>query len=158
MIKTALLMMAAASLAWGQGAKFYKLDFVVKELDAGKVQTSKSYSVIGSVTSGGNTMVRSGDKVPVPANGGQYTYLDVGVNIDCKLVFETATDLALQVSADISSVGNVDATRSASPTISQTKWNSNVIVPLKKATLIFSSESPASKRTTQLEVTATPLQ
>jgi hypothetical protein len=157
-MKTILLMMAAASLSWGQGAKFYRLDFAVKELDGGKVQTSKNYSVIASASSGGNTMVRSGDKVPTPSGGNSFTYIDVGVNIDCKLVFETATDLALQISADISSVGTVDASRTGSPTISQTKWNSNVIVPLKKATLVFSSESPASKRTTQLEVTATPLQ
>jgi hypothetical protein len=106
-------------------------------------------------------MIRSGDKVPVvTVTGGmgenkQFTYVDVAVNIDCKLQFETPTDLSLQLSADITSPGGGSPV--ASPVIDQTRWNSNVVVPLKKATTVFSSESAASKRTTQLELTATPL-
>jgi hypothetical protein len=160
-MKKTILILLAASLCYGQtpapGPKYYRLDFAVKELDGGKLQSTKSYSVIVSSAGPNGFMVRSGDKVPI-TNGSQTTYLDLGVNIDCKFNFENATDLGLQVTADISSVGNTDTTRTGAPVIGQTKWSSNVVVPLKKATTVFSSESPASKRTTQLELTATPLQ
>jgi len=99
-------------------------------------------------------MVRSGGKVAVSTSANQYTYIDVGVNIDCRLQFETSTELGLQVAADISNLTQA----SPAPVIDQTKWDSNVVVMLKKPTTIFSSESPASKRTTQLELTVTPLQ
>jgi hypothetical protein len=37
------------------------------------------------------------------------------------------------------------------------KWNAPVIVPLRKATVIFASDDPSSKRQMQLELTATPI-
>ncbi len=158
-MKFALLLMAA-SLCFAQddvkkpGVKYYRLDFVIKELDAGKVQSTKSYSAIGSVTAGGKSMIRSGDKVPV-SSGTSTTMIDVGISIDCRLQFETPTDLALQIAAEISSLGTEKSTY---PVIGQTKWDSNTVVALRKPTTVFSSESPTTKRTTQLEVTATPLQ
>jgi hypothetical protein len=137
--------------------KYYKFDFVVKELDAGKVQGSKNYSVIGGVRGRENSMmIRTGDKVQVPTGGTasatQYTYVDIGTNIDCRIVYESATELGLSISADISSADTPRA-----QVISQIKWNSNVLVPLRKATVIFTSDSITKKTQTQLEVTATPL-
>ena len=115
---------------------------------------SKSYSTIGNISDrNSSAMIRSGDKVPVTNGKGETTFFDIGTNIDCRLVRETATELVLSVSVDIS---NTSADRP--PVISQTKWNSNVVVPLKKPTIVFSSESATKKITTQFEVTATPLQ
>jgi hypothetical protein len=158
MMKT-LLLLIAASLCFAQteekpGPKYYRLDFVVKELESGKVQNAKTYSIYANTLSGGKAMVRSGGKVAVSTSANQYTYLDVGVNIDCRLQFETSTELGLQVAAEISNLTQA----TPAPVIDQTKWDSNVVVALKKPTTIFSSESPASKRTTQLELTVTPLQ
>ena len=159
MMKTILLMLAA-SLSFAQETptppsqqKYYRFDFVVKELEAAKVQTARSYSVIGGVRGRENSMmIRTGDKVQVPGGDAKFTYIDVGTNIDCRIVSESPTELGLSVSADISSA---DAPRA--PVISQTKWNSNVVVPLKKATVIFTSDSATKKTQTQLEVTVTPL-
>jgi hypothetical protein len=158
MMKTMLLMFAAVicfaqDSAPASAAKYYKFDFVVKELDAGRVQSARNYSVIGGVHGRDNSMMlRTGDKVQVPSGDGKYTYIDVGTNIDCRILTETPTELGLSVSADISSA---DAPRA--PVISQTKWNSNVVVPLKKATVIFTSDSATKKIQTQLELTVTPL-
>jgi hypothetical protein len=44
------------------------------------------------------------------------------------------------------------------PMIYQTKWTSRVDVPIRQATVLFSSEDPSSKHQLQLEVTATPVQ
>ncbi len=43
------------------------------------------------------------------------------------------------------------------PTIRQNRWTSVTIVPLKKPTLLFSSDDPMSKRQMQLELTVTPI-
>jgi hypothetical protein len=163
-VNKTIFFLMAASLCLAQqsdekprGPRYYRLDFAVKELEGGKVQSTKAYSVIGSTTGGGNSQIRSGDKVPITSatDSRQFQFFDVGVNIDCKLQFETPTDLAMQISADISSVNT--ASTAPAPVVDQTKWNSNVVVALKKTTTIFSSESPGSKRTTQLDLTVTPL-
>jgi hypothetical protein len=43
------------------------------------------------------------------------------------------------------------------PVIRQNRWSSNVVVPLKKPTLIFASDDATSKRQMQLELTAAPV-
>src|SRR6266700_546307 len=64
-------------------AKYFRLDFTVKELEGGKVVNARSYSTslsnqkdVGSI--------RAGDRVPVQGDKGQWTYLEVGVSIDCR--------------------------------------------------------------------------
>lgn len=154
-IPRTIVLMFAATLCFAQDAvqRYYKFDFIVKEIDAGKVQSARTYSVIGGVRGRENSiMIRTGDKVQVPSGNGQYTYIDVGTNIDCRIITETTNELGLSISADISSA---DAPRA--PVISQIRWNSNVVVPLKKPTVVFTSESVSKKTQTQLEVTATPL-
>src|SRR5580700_4675279 len=142
MMKTIVLMFAAV-LCFAQETptapnqqRYYKFDFIVKELDAGKVQSTRTYSAIGSSRGReGSLMIRAGERIQVPSGGGQFTYLDIGTSIDCRIITETSNELGLSVQADISSA---DAPRA--PVISQMKWNSNVLIPLRKATVIFTSE------------------
>lgn len=66
--------------------KYYHLDFVVKELESGKVINTRSYTTTVA-TGAGTSVIRSGTKVPISTSGdaqGSLTYLDVGVNIDCR--------------------------------------------------------------------------
>ena len=141
--------------------KFYKLDIVLKELEGGKVLTSRAYMI--ALSSGNNTgsaSVRTGDKVAVSTGGPQntqFSYIDVGVNIDCRVISATSTELGLSVVTDVSSMGeNKSAT--LAPNITQTKWAAYAVVPFRKPTMIFSADGASSKRQTQLEITATPLQ
>jgi hypothetical protein len=135
--------------------KFYKLEFVVKELSGGKVMNSRSYTTI---TRGehNNQSIRTGDKVPVSTGSGGFTYIDVGVSIDVVDVAQSGNDLRMHVTADFSSAEKDPGL--PNPIIRQTRWSSNVVLPLKKGTVLFSSDSTASKSQTQLELTATPLQ
>jgi hypothetical protein len=146
--------------------KFYKLDFVVKEVEGGKVLNTRSYSMtvaanLGHPTSSeGNAAIRTGDKIPVLGTGGDTAY--VGTNIDCRSIREVERDLTLSLTADISSIPSepaAPATTAATrmPTIRQNRWVSTVAVPLKKPTVIFSSDDLTSKRQMQLELTATPI-
>jgi hypothetical protein len=98
-----------AGTCWAQAEKnkdeqqkFYRLDFVVKEVGDGKVINSRSYSTAISTRST-PAQIRSGSKVPrqtgSPTN--PYEYIDVGVNIDCSNAREVENQLALMVGAEI---------------------------------------------------------
>jgi len=131
---------------------FFKLDLVVKELEAGKIVSSHNYST--PIEVGGKSSIRMGDKVKIDNYSGGFSWTDVGVNIDCQLTNVTSSGLTLHIVADISGVVAPDK----GTVISSAKWNADVIIPLRKATTVFSSDSPSSKRQMQLEVTATPIQ
>ena len=102
-------------------------------------------------------MIRTGNKVPVSTGTGpnSLTYLDIGVNIDCHGAKEIGDDLALNISAEVSSAATEQPTNQ--PLIRVTRWSSNVIVPMRKPTTVFSSDDPTTKRQTQLELTAIPI-
>jgi hypothetical protein len=134
---------------------FYRLDFVLKELDGGKVVNSRAYSMsISSVRGSQNSSIRTGSKVPVTGSDGKNTYVDLGINFDCRNAKMVGADLSLGVFADISSVAEPSTNP---PVIRNNRWGSDVIVPLRKPTTIFSSDDAMSKRQMQLELTATPI-
>lgn len=142
-----------------EGGKFFRLDLVVKELDDNKVVNAKSYSTVVSTDekiSGAN--IRMSNKVPYQTAGlaSGFQYADVGVNIDCKKATELNSQLVLMLAAEVSSLqdGASGSTPNA-PVIRQNRWNATVIVPVGKATTLFSSDDLNSKRKMQLELTAT---
>ena len=154
------IVMAGACLAQStaEELKYYRLDFVVKELESGKVINARSYSTTVSTGGTGASVIRSGNKVPISTGGagpGSLTYLDIGVNIDSRAAREIQEQLALNVSAEISSIATEPP--SNPPLVRQTKWESNVIVSLRKPTTVFSSDDPTLKRQLQLELTAIPI-
>ena len=161
------LSLAAPMLAQ-EGIKFYRLDFVVKELDDNKVVSQKAYSTSMSTDERQKAaLIRSGTKAPYQSGAGQYNYLDVGVNIDCQRIQEVNGQLVVQVSADItnlpapSGVGAGSTTGEGTvpgmPPVRQNRWNSVAVVAIGKATTLFSSDDLNTKRKLQLELTATPI-
>jgi hypothetical protein len=145
--------------------KAFRLDFVLKEVEGDKIINSRGYSTLIS-TERKTSTIRAGNRVPIPSSPGsaQFQYIDVGVNIDSEFVKEGPTQLGLYVSAEVSSViGETPASSVApastgvAPVMRQSKWGSSVVVPLKKPTLVFSSDDPTLKRQMQLELTATPV-
>jgi hypothetical protein len=145
-------------------AKFYRLDFVVKEVEGGKVLNARAYSMMTAGDARDIASMRTGTKVPVAiGTGASFQYIDVGVNIDCRSIKEVQRDLSLYVSAEISSLPSepaqpiTAATTGMAPAVRQNRWSSWVIVPLKRSTPIFSSDDPASKRQMQVDLTVTPI-
>ncbi len=164
--RTILLISAlsAASLAQSDEAKkapppekkFYRLDLAVKELDGGKTVNSREYFMMVS-TGHENNSLRTGTKLPVGTEDHR-SYMDVGVNFDCREVGMTASgELSMNLSADVSSVadGDLKAAPAGYPVLRTNRWSSGVLVPLERPTVVFSSDDLASKRRMQLEVTAT---
>jgi hypothetical protein len=142
-------------------AKYFRLDFTVKELEGGKVLNARSYSTNLSNQKDVSS-IRAGDKVPVQSEKGQWTYIDIGVSIDCRNLKQVDNQVVVNVTADISGVGSdvpasaSDGSASRNPVIRQIKWSSTVSVPLRKPVTIFSSDGVSTKRQTQLELIATP--
>ena len=141
--------------------KYFRLDFVVKELEGGKVISARNYATTVSSLNRENSSIRTGDKVPLPtSNPGSYSFFDIGVNIDSRVIRAMDAQLVLFVSADISSVVSSttpNQSYSLPPVVRQNRWSANVVVPLKKATTIFSADGASEKRQMQLEVTAAPV-
>lgn len=142
--------------------KFYRLDFAVKELDAGKVVNSRSYWTAVATTTEPSCRIRTNSQVPVPttADGSQFQNLQLGVSIDCGRVMDHETAVSLRVGAEIKSIIQEPAPTNAAtrqPIIRENRWDSTVVVPLKKPTVIFSSDDLTTKHQMQLELTATPI-
>jgi hypothetical protein len=145
--------------------KYYKADFVVKEVDAtGHVTNSRSYStVLLTDNSGAPKQIRSGDRIPVSTGVDEkgnpaYQYIDIGVNIDCRFVHEVDQKLAASVTAEVSSVpGTTKIDSTLEPLIRQFKWNADVLITPGVPTTIFSSDDVGSKSKIQVEMTATSL-
>jgi hypothetical protein len=136
--------------------KYYKLEFVIKELEGSKIVNSRSYLMVTSV--GDRSYIRAVSKVPFANKQGTATevqQISVGVSIDVHGIKEMDGRLSFTTSVDVSSVTGDGAIQST-PIIRQNTWGSTVVVAFKKPTLVFSSDNTDSKRQMQVEVTAIP--
>jgi hypothetical protein len=154
-----LLALAGAALAQSaEMPRFYKLDFQFKELEGGKPVNSRAFSTMLAASQGSNreqATIRAGGRVPVNVSGGGTSFFDLGVNIDARDLRESPTDISVQLSIDISTIAQENA--GAQPVVRQNRWSGVVLVPTKKATVVFASDDITSKRQFQLEMTATPI-
>lgn len=160
-----LLTFAVGALA--QDAKFYRLDFTVKEVEDNKVLSAKKYTAISTTDEKlSGATIRAGSKVPYQTGSIQasansplvpthFQYVDVGVNIDVNFIREVGGQLMIRVNSEISSVPASDGPISTQPLIRQNRWHSTTTVEIGKATTLFSSDDLNSKRKMQLELTAT---
>src|SRR5271169_3036013 len=61
----------------------YRLDFSVNEIEDGKKINARLYSM--NLNAEDANEVKIGTRVPVEAKQGEFTYLDVGTNIWCRI-------------------------------------------------------------------------
>jgi hypothetical protein len=155
----------AAGVCFGEDAapvRFFKLDFVVKEVDGGKVLNSRSYSATVSTKPNMTCHIRTNSRIPVSTSmdGNSFTFTNAGTNIDCGNVTELPGALSVTLTAEVTSVAqdaSAGTVAARQPVVRENKWDSTVVVPLKKPTVVFSSDDATSKHQMQLELTATPI-
>jgi hypothetical protein len=141
----------------------YRLDFVLKEIADGKVINTRSYSVVAR--EGETNKLRSGARYPIATGispgvpgGPSFQYLDIGVNIDCRVVqHERYLDLnAIIDSSSISWPDNASAHSSPNqPVISQIRSETRSLVKPNTPTMISTMDDPGSKHRFQFQVTVT---
>ncbi len=134
---------------------FYRLEFVVKELDQGKLLNQRSYTM-GIAASGATERrdwwsLRAGTKVAA-----RNQYVDVGFNVDVRGDEVGNGTLQLRIKADLSSIPPDVPSGDAMPPIRQMRIEEAVLIPLNHPTAVFAGEDPASRHQFQLEVTAVP--
>jgi len=147
-----------------RGSKnFYQLNFLLRELENDRLINSRAYSIILS-SHNDRGAIRAGEKVPFSSTSGaktEWQQIDVGVNIDCAELEQLGDRIALNISAEISSVLDTHGDNSPPPSvpiIRNNRWHSTVVLPLKQPTILYSSDDPASKRKMQLQLTAARIQ
>lgn len=144
---------------------FYRLNLVVEQLnDAGKVTNARKYEeTIGTVLKeaiASDQQIRTGSRVPVATGPGgpntQFQYIDLGVNFDVRNAREQGAMLSMRLKAEISSIAGQSATpNEAPPVIRQNSWDSTVLIPIGKPTIVFSADDLDDKGRIAVEVTAT---
>jgi type II secretory pathway component GspD/PulD (secretin) len=142
-----------------QPKKTYRLTYTIIETDEGKRVGNQHFAII--VVSGGRTTFKNGSKVPVmtgTSNLGnatsktEFTYLDVGLNIDASLD-ESVNGVRLRTKVERSSVAEERAGVGAEdPVIRQTVLEgTSILIPGKQVTL-GSLDVPGSTRHLELGV------
>lgn len=139
----------------------YKLDYVLSEVQNGKRVNSRHYSTL--LHSGERGSIRLGNRLPIStggsreSGGNQLTYIDIGLNIDCRVEREVDSGIALFTSVDMSSLApeQPGENRSGNPVVRQTKVQVDNIVPLGKQTLISSADEVDGTGRFDFEVTVT---
>ena len=140
---------------------FYHLEFVVQELGTdGKPVNSRAYTVdTNTDRSNRGVSVRTGSRVPISTGEHQMQYMDLGVNFDVHTTHEVDGKLALELTAEVSSLANpANGGQSSTPVIRSNRWQSPILVSLNKPTVVFTSDSLDSKGNMQIQLTAKQLQ
>lgn len=146
--------------------KFYKLSFLIYELEDGKKINERSYT-FPAVTEGRRSSMKVGTRVPIVTKESQvqgeketqFTYLDMGLDISCDLS-EVADKLAINSSLDIVSLAGEQGanTHNDAPVVRQVKQNFTTIVTPGKPALVTTMDDINSKKRMQVEVTATRIE
>ena len=147
---------------------YYHLDFVIEELGSdGKPVNSRSYSTTVATGPHGGMSIRTGSRIPVAtgstsANGKtettQFQYVDVGVNFDVEEVHEVGSQLSINLTTDLTGLGEPVDPTTHQPIVRQNRWRAPVLIPIGKPSVAFKADSLDSKGGTRVVVTATPLQ
>ncbi|HMF91365.1 MAG TPA: hypothetical protein VKL40_12035 [Candidatus Angelobacter sp.] len=137
----------------------YRLEFKISELEDGKRLNSRNYTLLIYPHETGK--LRIGTQVPIQTGDGKFTYTDVGQNIDCQIRAESERMVGVNVDMDFSNFGTTEQLRTAggatsgNPVLQRFRITTKTDLELGKPTVINTFDDPSSKRTYQIEVTAT---
>ena len=147
----------------------YKVEFAIRD-GSQAAQTGRRYTMVVSANEKG--IFRIGEKVPYatsslqPGIGGagpqplmQYTYLDTGVNIECRLR-ELNGKITLNADLDISAVRQhekTDTLNPPNPTVAAIRLGVSTLMSPGKPTQIVSMDDPVTMKKFDVEATVTKL-
>ena len=133
---------------------FYKLDFVVRELEDGKTVNTRNYTLMARA--GEWQQLRVGTRVPIYAQEKKLEYMDVGLSVDCRIL-GAEDSAALITKAEITNFaageGEKVGASGGAPLIRHVQMNTSAPLSLEKSVLLSGVDELSSKHRFQLEVT-----
>ena len=141
----------------------YKVDFTIRDTGDAGGKAGRKYSLL--VNRGVKTVFKVGNRVPVATGGTsggtlvntQFTYIDVGLNIECT-VNEIGPKFDVHADLDISTAVMPDKNSAVqNPTISQIKLNVDTTLAPGKPTVVASFDDPVTSRKFDVEVAITKM-
>jgi hypothetical protein len=170
-VRTALLALfvaGAASLEWAaaqetgkqgeaqaQPGDSYKVEFTVNEMDSGKKINSRSYSMLLRAGEPNKytdwKRLRVGSRVPV-TEASKFQYMDVGMDIDCRLWPMGNDKVSISTIWDYSSLEGEQGHDTQNPVIRHVRSEVEAIVPMDKPTVISEVDDVASTHRYVFEV------
>jgi hypothetical protein len=135
----------------------YQVQFRIRDLNDQAAKSGRNYSLL--VAANRRATFKVGDRVPVATGGGasQYTYLDIGVTIEC-IIADIGGKLGMHGNIDLSTVERHDSkipSASPNPTVGQTRLELDTAVDPGKPTIVASIDDPVNQRNLQVEATVT---
>jgi len=142
-------------------AESYKVEFTVSELDSGKKINSRSYSIqirAEAIPKWSDTKrLRVGSRVPISTGNHGFQYMDVGMNIDCRLLPMGNGKVAVGTNVEYSSLEGVPAHETENPVIRNVRSDVEAIVSLDKPTVLAEIDDVASTHRFVFEVKVTKI-
>lgn len=139
---------------------FYHLTLVVQDVDsAGKPFNSRSYATLISTDRYRPSSIRADSQVPFrKGSDGSLQYYKASVKFDLREVREKDHQISFFILGDVNSYVPASSDANLPPVTRNNQWDANVVIPISKPTVIFSSDALESKNAMQVVATITPIQ
>jgi hypothetical protein len=153
-----------------QPPEVYKVELTMRDAADASAKAGRHYLIL--IDTHGNGMFKIGSREPVatgsfqPSTGGtginplvntQYTYIDTGVNIECRLEQAEGGRMQLRTDLDLSGIlqGKGAAPSVPNPAIGQMKLVVTALLIPGKKTVVASFDDPVTSRKFDLEALVT---
>ena len=147
----------------GMTENFFKLAFVIYEVDDGKRSNQRDYMMIAR-TDNQPSSIRVSTRVPVYTQEKQMTYVDAGLTIRCSLKEQVDRRVQFHCDIEISSFVRPEQIASsgnagpAAPVLRTTRTESWALLTLGKPAILTTVDDVNSAKRMQVEVTATRIE
>jgi len=151
----------------GMTGNFFKLAFVMYELEDGKRTNQRDYMMIGR-TDNQPSNIRVATKIPITTeekgNDKAYTYTDVGLRINCSMKEQVDSRMQLHCDIEMSSLVRPEQIANAighagpeAPVMRTTRVDSWALLTPGKSAVLTTVDDINSTKRMQVEVTATKI-
>lgn len=167
-IVLALAALAPLAAVYAQATEVYKVELTMRDATDASAKAGRHYTILIDARGAGTFKI--GDRVPVASGafqsgvGGaginplvntQFTYIDVGVNINCHLESVGEGRVDLRTDLDISSATPSKTPGMSNPVIGQLKLSVNSLLTPGKRNIIAAVDDPVTNHRFDVEALVT---
>lgn len=142
----------------------YRLDYTIRDVQKGKVVSSRNYALV-VLSNNSSVKLRSGSRVAILSGGTmgpnrQFQYIDIGTDIDAKIVAGMDGGAYLYTVAEVSNVTSSDQSQpdtDVPPFVRKSRAETASPIAVGKPLLVASMDDPSLDRRIEIEVLATKL-